>query len=120
MEDFFPFLPESIPLVGKKFTHSGGTDPLRRGGYRFWRERSGLSGSAKKPRPVEQQKRSRTGVHPFIKKIHTSGLQIRKEFFRKIKESRDSAEAHVGYTAQGIFQIDAEIAEKGHFRMETN
>ena len=33
--------------------------------------------------------------------------------------SRDCAEACIGYVAQAIPQIDAEIAEKGHFWMDT-
>jgi hypothetical protein len=36
------------------------------------------------------------------------------------RKSRDCAEAYVGYVAQAISQIDAEIAEKGHFWMETS
>jgi hypothetical protein len=56
------------------------------------------------------------------KKDHfRSGFQIRNEnFFVRSRKSRDSAEAYVWYAAQGIPQIDAEIAEKGHFWMETN
>jgi hypothetical protein len=34
-------------------------------------------------------------------------------------KSRDCAEAYIMYVAQAIPQIDAEIAEKGHFWMET-
>jgi hypothetical protein len=53
--------------------------------------------------------------------MHTSGFQIRNEnFFVRSRKSRDSAEAYVEYAAQGIPQIDAEIAEKGHFWMETS
>jgi len=35
-------------------------------------------------------------------------------------KSRNYAEAYKWYVAQVIPQIDAEIAEKGHFWMETN
>jgi len=35
-------------------------------------------------------------------------------------KSRNTAEAYKWYAAQGIPQIDAEIAEKGNFWMETN
>ena len=31
-----------------------------------------------------------------------------------------NAKLKISYDAQGIPQIDAEIAQKGHFRMETN
>jgi hypothetical protein len=70
----------------------------------------------------------------------TYSFQIRNEtFFGKIKEtgnpprrggpersiasakkSRDCAETYIWYVAQGIPLIDAEIAKKGHFWMETN
>ena len=49
--------------------------------------------------------------------------------FRKVKskipdfdrgKSRNYAEAYKSYAAQVIPQIDAEIAEKGNFWMETN
>jgi hypothetical protein len=36
------------------------------------------------------------------------------------KKSRDCAETYIWYVAQGIPLIDAEIAKKGHFWMETN
>jgi hypothetical protein len=48
-------------------------------------------------------------------------FQFRHEqFFASSRKSRDCAEAYIGYVAQAISQIDAEIAEKGHFWMETN
>jgi hypothetical protein len=49
--------------------------------------------------------------------------------FRKVKskipdfergKSRNYAEAYMWYAAQVIPQIDAEIAEKGHFWLETS
>ncbi len=43
-------------------------------------------------------------------KSHLSDTQTIAEFFPKTS----------GYVAQEIPQIDAEIAQKGHFRMETN
>ncbi len=47
-------------------------------------------------------------------------FQFRNEqFFARSRKSRDCAEAYIGYDAQAIPQIDAEIAEKGHFWMET-
>jgi len=42
-----------------------------------------------------------------------------ENFFARSRKSRDCAEAYDRYAAQGIPQIDAEIAEKGHFWMET-
>jgi hypothetical protein len=63
----------------------------------------------------------------------SSSFQFRNEqFFAKSRKSRDCAEAYRSYAAQTIPQIDAalppllslrrggrEIAEKGHFWMET-
>jgi hypothetical protein len=69
----------------------------------------------------------------------TCSFQIRNEtFFCKVKEtgnpprrggpersiasakkSRDCAETYIWYVAQGIPLIDAGIAKKGHFWMET-
>ena len=60
----------------------------------------------------------------------TCSFQIRNEtFFCKVKskipdfergKSRDCAETYIWYVAQGIPLIDAEIAKKGHFWMETS
>jgi hypothetical protein len=48
-------------------------------------------------------------------------FQFRNEqFFAKSRKSKDCAEAYRSYAAQTIPQIDAEIAEKGHFWMETS
>jgi hypothetical protein len=48
-------------------------------------------------------------------------FQFRNEqFFARSRKSRDCAEACIWYVAQAIPQIDAEIAEKGHFWMETS
>ena len=48
-------------------------------------------------------------------------FQFRNEqFFARSRKSRDCAEAYIGYVAQAIPQIDAEIAEKGYFWMETS
>jgi hypothetical protein len=41
------------------------------------------------------------------------------QFFARSRKSRNYAEAYKWYAAQVILQIDAEIAEKGHFCMET-
>jgi len=47
-------------------------------------------------------------------------FQCRNEqFFVRSRKSRNYAEAYKWYAAQVIPQIDAEIAEKGHFWMET-
>jgi len=43
-----------------------------------------------------------------------------EKFFARSRKSRDYAETYIQYVAQGIPKIDAEIAEKGHFWMETN
>jgi len=40
--------------------------------------------------------------------------------FARSRKSRDCAEAYNWYVAQAMPQIDAEIAEKGHFWMETS
>jgi hypothetical protein len=40
--------------------------------------------------------------------------------FARSRKSRDCAEAYIGYVTQAIPQIDAEIAKKSHFWMETN
>ena len=42
-----------------------------------------------------------------------------EEFFARSRKARDCAEAYIGYVAQAIPQIDAEIGKKGHFWMET-
>ena len=50
----------------------------------------------------------------------SSSFQFRNEqFFARSRKSRDCAEVYRLYTAQTIPQIDAEIAEKCHFWMET-
>ena len=50
-----------------------------------------------------------------------ASFQIRNEqFFARSKKSRNYAEAYRSYAAQVIPQINAEIAEKGHFWMETS
>jgi hypothetical protein len=43
-----------------------------------------------------------------------------RDFSARSSESRDCAEAYIWYVAQGISLIDAEIAKKGHFWMETS
>lgn len=40
--------------------------------------------------------------------------------FARLRKSRACAEAYNWYVAQAIPQIDAKIAEKGHFWMETS
>ena len=48
-------------------------------------------------------------------------FQIRNEtFFARSRKSRDCAETYLEYVAQEIPQIEAEIAEKGHFWMESD
>ena len=48
-------------------------------------------------------------------------FQFRNEyFFARSRKSRDCAEAYNWYVAQAMPQINAEIAEKGHFWMETS
>ena len=42
-----------------------------------------------------------------------------RQFWANSRKSRDCAEAYAMYAAQVIPQIDAEIAQKGHFRMKT-
>ena len=47
---------------------------------------------------------------------HQLSFQCRNEqFFARSRKSRNYAEAYKWYAAQVIPQIDAEIAEKGHF-----
>jgi hypothetical protein len=41
------------------------------------------------------------------------------QFFARSRKSRNCAEEYTEYAAQVIPPIDAEIAEKGHFWMET-
>ena len=43
-----------------------------------------------------------------------------RHFSARSRKSRDCAETGISYVAQGIPLIDAEIAKKGHFWMETN
>ena len=43
-----------------------------------------------------------------------------RQFWVSSRKSRDCAETYALYVAQENPQIDAEIAQKGHFRMETN
>jgi len=60
------------------------------------------------------------GVHPYIYVGHKLSFQFRNEqFFARSRKSRNYAEAYKWYAAQVIPQIDAEIAEKGHFWMDT-
>ncbi len=48
-------------------------------------------------------------------------FQFRNEqFSARSRKTRGCAEAYIGYVAQAIPQIDAKIAEKGNFWMETN
>jgi hypothetical protein len=48
-------------------------------------------------------------------------FQFRNEqFCARSRKSRDYAEAYKWYVAQAIPKIDTEIAEKGHFWMETS
>ncbi len=55
--------------------------------------------------------------NPIVKPM---GFQIRnEEFFARSRKSRNWAETYVEYAAQVIPQIDAEIAKKGHFWLET-
>ncbi len=59
-------------------------------------------------------------VHPEICIGHKLRFQCRNEqFFARSRKSRNYAEVYEWYTAQVIPRIDAEIAEKGHFWMET-
>jgi hypothetical protein len=52
--------------------------------------------------------------------LGTNGFPFQKRaIFRKIKEIKELRGDDHGYVAQVIPQIDAEIAEKGHFWMET-
>ena len=62
-------------------------------------------------------------IHKWVSKmVGTDGsFQFRNEqFFARSRKSGDRAEAYIWYVAQAILQIDAEIAEKGHFWMETS
>jgi hypothetical protein len=58
--------------------------------------------------------------------LQTMGTGVSFQFspdasgFAMSRRSRACAEAYVWYVAQAIPQIDAEIAEKGHFWMETS
>jgi hypothetical protein len=48
-------------------------------------------------------------------------FQIRNEqFFARSRKSRGCAETYIWYVAQTSPRTDAEIAEKGHFWMETS
>jgi hypothetical protein len=47
-------------------------------------------------------------------------IQSRYGGIRKVKEIKGLRGGVRGYAAQAILQIDAEIAEKGHFWMETS
>jgi len=58
-------------------------------------------------------------IHKCI--LGTTKFPIQKwKFFRKGKEIKGLRGDVLKYVAQGIQQIDAEIAEKGHLWMETN
>jgi hypothetical protein len=65
-----------------------------------------------------------TSAHPqmSLKIMGTSvSFQFRNEqFCARSRKSRDCAEAYKWYVAQAIPKIDTEIAEEGHFWMETN
>ena len=53
-------------------------------------------------------------------KMDTNKFSVQKwAIFRKVKEIKGLREGVLMYAAQTIPQIDAEIAEKGHFWMET-
>ena len=58
---------------------------------------------------------------PIQKRLLGTGeFPIQKwNIFRKIKEIKGLRGGVLGYAAQGIPQIDAEIAENSHFWMET-
>jgi hypothetical protein len=43
-----------------------------------------------------------------------------RHFSARSRKSRDFAKTYIWYVAQGIPLIDAEIAKKGHFWMETS
>ncbi len=43
-----------------------------------------------------------------------------RQFWASSRKSRDCEETYALYVAQEIPQIYTEIAQKGHFRMETN
>jgi hypothetical protein len=51
---------------------------------------------------------------------YTSAVKSNALVRHKSKKSRDCAEAYAMYVSQEIPQIDTEIAQKDHFRMETN
>ncbi len=59
-------------------------------------------------------------MNPSIMGTSVSFQFRNEEFFARSRKSRDCAEAYIGYVAQAKPQIDAEIAEKGHFWMETS
>ncbi len=40
-----------------------------------------------------------------------------EQFFSRSRKSKDCAEAYLEYVAQAILQIDAEVVEKGRFRI---
>jgi len=54
-----------------------------------------------------------------MKRPGSLNFQFENEnFCARSRQSRNCAEAYLEYAAQEIPQIDAEIAQKGHFRME--
>ena len=60
-------------------------------------------------------------AHPQIYIGYKYSFLCRNEqFFARSRRSRNYAEAYKWYAAQVIPQTDAEIAEKGHFWMETS
>jgi hypothetical protein len=59
-------------------------------------------------------------MNPWIMGTSVSFQFRNEQFFASSRKSRDCAEAYIGYVAQASPQIDAEIAEKGHFWMETS
>ncbi len=69
----------------------------------------------------DRRKKCKASAHPLNKNCALASVQFRDEqFSARSRKSRNYAEAYKGYAAQVIPKIDAEIAEKGHFWMNTS
>ena len=66
----------------------------------------------------------RCGLASAIPEMNKWALAVSKSemrhFSARSRKARDCAETYIWYVAQGIPLIDAEIAKKGHFWMETS
>jgi len=70
---------------------------------------------------MKSRRRKQVSVHPETYIRQKFSFQCRNEqFSARSRKSRNYAEAYNLYAVQVIPQIDAEIAEKGHFWMETS